>query len=96
MIFEETKEARIEVIVRNKNGEVLAALSKRISLPSLVKVLEALIAQMAIQFIVELGTLQSDFAGDSKVVCKAIIAGDPPLSAILVISLKTLCLLRVF
>ena len=68
MIFEETKEARIEVIVRNKNGEVLAALSKRISLPSLVEVLEALIAWMVVQFSVELGILQSDFAGDSKVV----------------------------
>ena len=56
------------MIDRNKNGEVLAALSKRISLPSLVEILEALIAQMAIQFIVELGILQSDFAGDSKVV----------------------------
>lgn len=40
------------------------------------------IAQIAIQFIVELGILQSDFAGDSKVVYKAIIAGDPPLLVI--------------
>ena len=56
------------MIVRNKNGEVLATLSKRISLPSLVEVLEALIASMVVQFIVELGILQSDFAGDSKVV----------------------------
>lgn len=37
---------------------------------------------MAIQFIVELGILQSDFAEDSKVVYKAIIAGDRPLLVI--------------
>ena len=81
-IFEETKEVGIGVIVRNENGEVLVALSKRISLLSLVDVLEALIARMTVQFIVELGIHQSDFAGDSKVVYKAIIVGDPPLSAI--------------
>jgi len=67
-IFEETKEVGIGVIVRNENGEVLASLSKRISLLSLVEVLEALIARMTVQFIVELGIHQSDFAGDSKVV----------------------------
>ena len=81
-IFEETKEVGIGVIVCNENCEVLVALSKRISLLSLVKVLEALIARIIIQFIVELGILQLDFARDSKVVYKAIIVGDPPLSAI--------------
>lgn len=37
---------------------------------------------MIVQFIVKLGILQSDFAGDSKVLYKAIIVGDPPFSAI--------------
>ena len=61
-IFEETKEVGIGVIVCNENCEVLVALSKRISLLSLVKVLEALIARIIIQFIVELVFLQLDFA----------------------------------
>ena len=76
-VFEEAGEAGIGVVVlRNGNGEVLAALSEKIPYPGTVELVEILAARRAVQFIAELGMAQSIFEGDSESVYKALKSGD--------------------
>ena len=51
-MFVKLDEVGIGVVVRDANGEVLAALSEKISCPCSVEVLEVLIARRATQFTV--------------------------------------------
>ena len=67
-MFAESEEARIEVIVRDGKGEVIAALAEKIPYLGSVEVLEALAARRAAKFAMELGLSSSEFEGDSKVV----------------------------
>ena len=73
-VYGDLEEARIGVVVRNARGEMLTALSEKISYPSSVVLVEVLATRRAAQFIVELGLSQSVFEGDSEVVCKALKA----------------------
>ena len=76
VVFEDTNEAGIGVVVRNAKREVIAPLSEKIPLPSSVEVLEVIVARRETQFIVELDIPQSVFEGDSEVVCNALAAVD--------------------
>nr|XP_023898514.1 uncharacterized protein LOC112010405 [Quercus suber] len=80
--FDDTGEAGIGVVVRLDSGEVFAALSEKIPLPSLIEVLEALAACRATQFVVELGLQHSVLEGDSELVYKALITDSSPHSSI--------------
>ena len=71
VVFVETNEAGIEVVVCNDKGEVLAALSIKVALLATVDLLETLVARRACQFVVELGLHLSIFKGDYEVVIKA-------------------------
>jgi len=51
VVFEDSKEAGIGVIVRNDRGEVLAALSEKIPYPGSMVLVEVLAARRAVQFI---------------------------------------------
>nr|POE82021.1 hypothetical protein CFP56_43181 [Quercus suber] len=82
VVFAESEEAGIGVIVRDGKGDVIAALAKKIPYPSLVEVLEALAARRAAKFVVELGLLVSEFEGDSKVVWRALKLADGTHSSI--------------
>ena len=82
VVFEDSKEAGIGVIVRNDRGEVLAALSEKIPYPCSVVLVEVLAARRAVQFIMELGITQSIFEGDSEIVYKALKAVDVGQSSI--------------
>ena len=62
------------MIVRNDRGKVTTALSEKISQPSSIEVMEALVVQRATKFTVELGIRHPIFEGDLKVVCKALLA----------------------
>ena len=68
------------MVVRSDSGEVLAALSEKIALPSLVVLLEA--ALRATQFVVELGLHQSIFEGNSELVYRALTFDSFPRSSI--------------
>ena len=63
-IFEDSFEARIGVLARNERGEVIVALSEKISQPSLVQILEALAMRRTTKFIVELGSRHFVFEGN--------------------------------
>lgn len=69
-------------MVRNAIGEVLGALSKKISLPTLVELLETLAARRAAFFVVDLGLHDFIFEGYLEVVMQALLWGVSPLSSI--------------
>ena len=75
-MFSESGEASIRVVVRDANGEVIAALAEKITYPGSVEMVEALVARRVAKFVVELGISLSEFEGDSEVVCKALRAAD--------------------
>ena len=52
-VFANTGEASIGVVIRNEFGEVMAALSKKIVLPSSMETLESLVARRAAVFAIE-------------------------------------------
>lgn len=64
--FEDLGAAGIGVVVRNSSGEVLAALSEIIPLPSSIVALETIAARQAALFIRDLGFSGSILEGDSE------------------------------
>ena len=62
--FEDTNEASNRVVICNDKGEVLVAMSGKISLPSSVVMVEVMAARRAVQFVVEIGSSHSIFEGD--------------------------------
>ena len=54
-VFADSGEAVVGVVIQNENGEVMAALSEKIALPSSVEVLEMVAARRAAVFAAELG-----------------------------------------
>ena len=81
-VFAKSEEARIGVIVRDVNGDVIAALAEKIPYAGSVEVLEALAARRAAKFVVELGLLGSEFEGDTEVVWRALKSADEAHSSI--------------
>nr|POF25913.1 hypothetical protein CFP56_37916 [Quercus suber] len=69
-VFREDQEAGIGMVIRNKEGQVLAALSEKVMI--LVKILEMLAAQRAAIFAQELGFRQVCFEGDVELVVKSL------------------------
>lgn len=61
------QKASIGVVVRNSQGEIMAALSEKIPMPSSVVLLETLAARRAVLFIHGLGFRGSIFEGDSTI-----------------------------
>ena len=64
-VFEELGAADIKVVVRNSSGEIMAALSEIIPLPSSIVVLETIAARRAVKFLQELDLHSSIFEWDS-------------------------------
>lgn len=64
-LFGESDEAGLEVVIRNSEGEVMVALSKKIMKPSAVETVELLAARCAVAFSLEVGFQNSNFEGDS-------------------------------
>ena len=65
-------EAGVGVVIQNESGEVMAALSEKIALPSSVEVLEMVAARRAAVFAAELGFQRVIFEGDDAGVIKAL------------------------
>jgi hypothetical protein len=68
-VFAETKEAGIGVIIRNSNGEPMAALCQRIPYPHSVNAVEASAARAATQLAIDVGILDVEIEGDSFWYC---------------------------
>lgn len=65
-VFEELGAASIGVVIRNSLGEVLAAMSEIIPLPSSIVALETMATRRAVSFLQENGLHSSIFEGDSE------------------------------
>nr|POE67407.1 hypothetical protein CFP56_43650 [Quercus suber] len=63
-MFDESDEAGLNVDIQNSEGQVMAALSKKIKKPTSVVTLELLAARRAAVFVSETGFQQSCFEGD--------------------------------
>ena len=82
VVFTESEEARIWVIIRDVKGNVIAALAEKIPYPGSMEVLEALAARRVAQFVMELGISVSEFEGDFEVVWRALRTVDGAYSSI--------------
>lgn len=71
-VFDDLNSAGIGVVVRNSQGDIMAALSEQIPMPSSVLMLETLAARRAVLFIHELGFNSSSFECDSEVSINAL------------------------
>lgn len=71
-IFDDTGKAGLGVVIRNSDGEVMAALSEKIPQPSSVTLLELLAARWAAIFVHEVGLRNSVLEGDSDTIIKAL------------------------
>ena len=75
-VFADSGEAGVGVVIQNENGEVMAALSEKIALPSSVEVLEMVAARTAAVFAAELGFQRVIFEGDAAGVIKTLSIWD--------------------
>ena len=71
-VFEDLGAVGIGVVVCNSSGEVLAALSEIIPLPSSIVALETIAARLVVLFIRELGFSGTIFEGDSEMAISTI------------------------
>nr|XP_023913700.1 uncharacterized protein LOC112025280 [Quercus suber] len=74
--FKKLGAAGLGVVVRDHTGSVIGALAERIQLPSSPAVVEALACRRALYFAKKLSIFKVSVEGDSKVIIKAILAGD--------------------
>ena len=74
-VFREEQEAGIGVVLRDNEGQVLAALSEKVRLPATVEVIEMLAARRAATFARELGFSRVCFEGDAELVVKCLQSG---------------------
>ena len=71
-MFDESDEAGLGVVIRNSEGQVMVALSKKIKKPPSVVALELLATRRATILVSETSFQQSCFEGDSEVVVKSL------------------------
>ena len=81
-MFKESNEAGIEMVVRNQDGRVMAAIAKKIHHPPSVEILEFLAARRAVLFASELGFLQIIFEGDLEVTIRALQEENSAISSV--------------
>ena len=63
------------MVIRDNEGQVLAALSEKVRLPATIEVLKVLVAQRAATFVRELGFSRVCFEGDAELVVKCLQSG---------------------
>ena len=71
-MFRESDNARIGVVIRDSEGQVLAALSEQLVKPPSVEILKLLVARRAVKFTAELGYAQFVCEGDSESVVNSL------------------------
>ena len=78
VIFMNSNEARLGVVIRNDSGlVVIAALSKKIPIPCSAELVELLAVRKVVHFATKLGFRQVCFEGDYKIVFKALLLATP-------------------
>uniref|UniRef100_A0A2N9GNK1 RNase H type-1 domain-containing protein n=1 Tax=Fagus sylvatica TaxID=28930 RepID=A0A2N9GNK1_FAGSY len=80
VVFKETNEAGIGVIVRDSHGLVMASLTQKVRFPHSVLSIEAWAVKRSIQFALEIGITEAEFEGDSQTIVNALNAQHPSLA----------------
>ncbi|XP_075659055.1 uncharacterized protein LOC142628913 [Castanea sativa] len=75
-VFREDNMARVGVIIRDENGQIIASMAEKVPLPNSVAALEAVVAVKAFNFAAELGISSVVVEGDSEIVIKALLNED--------------------
>lgn len=75
-MFHDSREAGLGVVIRNHEGEVMAALSEKIPLPPSVTQLELLATRRAALFVQEVGLSNSILEGDLEIIINSLRKGD--------------------
>jgi len=70
-MFGESDKVSIGVVIRNSDGEVMAALLEKIKKPSSVEALKPLVARQVVSFTLESGFANCTFEGDFELVVKS-------------------------
>ena len=70
--YNESEKAGLGVVIRNGEGQVLAAMSEQIVKPPSVELLELLVARRAVSFAIEMGHEQVVCEGDSESVVNSL------------------------
>ena len=80
-VFKHRKKASIGVVIRDKNGVVIVALSKSVNAPLEAVEIEAKAMEIGVLFARDLGIREAVFEGDSLIICKALQGeGEAPSS----------------
>lgn len=74
-MFRESDEASIGVVIRNSNGEVMAALFEKIKKPPTMDILELFATKRAVYFSLKIDFTKSVFEGDAEFVIKSLQCG---------------------
>ena len=74
-VFNNSNSTGVGVIIRDSNGEVIAAMFERILLPTTVMEVEMLACRRAVTFAIEVGIQDITFEGDSLTMIRAINSG---------------------
>ena len=74
--FSELNATGLRVVIRDSSGQVIGALSERISIPISVATVEPLACRTALIFAEELSIFEAVFEGDVEVIIKALLAGE--------------------
>ena len=74
-VFNNSNSTGVGVIIRDSNGEVIAAMFERILLPTTMMEVEMLACRRAVTFAIEVGIQDITFEGDSLTMIRAINSG---------------------
>lgn len=90
MVFAETNEGGLWIIVQDAQGQVMASLVQKIRYPQSVDSIEAWVAKRAVQLALEIGITEAEVEGDSLTIVKALNA-DTLCSALYTTSNELTC-----
>uniref|UniRef100_A0A2N9J7Z2 Reverse transcriptase domain-containing protein n=1 Tax=Fagus sylvatica TaxID=28930 RepID=A0A2N9J7Z2_FAGSY len=79
-VFQESNEAGIGVVVRDREGKVMASLVQKVHHPQSVECIEAWAAKKAVKFVTEIGITEVEFEGDSTTIVAALNNHSPVLT----------------
>ena len=95
-VFADQRAAGVDALIRDEEGNVIGALSKKISTPLKAVEIEAKAVEVGLQFAKDLSVQEFILEGDSLLVIKALKDLSPPPSSVAAIISSSLCVSQEF